>query len=136
MLYIDLQLINEPNLIGETIASYLLKAIPYLSEALKIDESIVSAMILKWNERLGTDKIEARQHLVRKIVETGAKFSDSLDDNDSKNKSESTFETLAKQLDIYGMYADFIILLQTFEFICFQTCSSNYQASPIITLSE
>ena len=107
MYIIDLQLINGHNLIGETIASYLLNVIPYLSEALKLDESTVSATILKWNERLGTDKIEARQHLARKILETGAKFSDSLDDNDSKNKAESIFETVAKQLDIYGMCKDF-----------------------------
>ena len=117
-MYIDLQFINGPNLIAETIAPYVPKVIPYLSEALELDESIVSTMIQKWNERLGTDKIEARQHLARKIVETGAKFSDSLDDNDSKHKSESTFENLAKQLDIYGMCRDFTILLQMFEFIC------------------
>ena len=101
---------NEPDLIAETIAPYVPKVIPYLSEALELDEFIVSAMIQKWNERLGTDKIEARQLLARKIVETGAKFSDSLDDNDSKNKTESIFETLAKQLDIYGMCRDFTIV--------------------------
>ena len=90
-------------MITEAIAQHVPKVIPYLSEVLELDESVVSAMIQKWNERLGTDKIEARQHLARKIVEMGAKFSDSLDDNDSKHQTESTFETLAKQLDIYGM---------------------------------
>ena len=90
-------------MITQAIAQHVPKVIPYLSEVLELDESIVSAMIQKWNERLGTDKIEARQHLARKIVEMGVKFSDSLDDNDSKHQTESTFETLAKQLDIYGV---------------------------------
>ena len=105
MLCIDLEL-NEHDLIAKTIAPYVPKVIPYLSEALELDESVVSPMIRKWNERFGTNKIEARQQLARKIVETGAKFSDSLDYN-SKHESESTFETLAKQLDIYGMCRDF-----------------------------
>ena len=104
-------------MIAETIAPYVPKVIPYLSEALELDKSIVSTMIEKWNERLGTDKLEARQHLARKIVETGAKFSDSLDYNDSKHQSESIFETLAKQLDIYGMCRDFTIV-KTFAFNC------------------
>ena len=87
---------------------YTPKVIPYLAEVLQIEDvsskvqtSSVGEMISSWNERLVQKEngtlIEPRRILARKLVEAGAKFSTSLD-----NAAKSTFETLAKELDVYG----------------------------------
>ena len=67
----------------------------------EVQSSSVGEMILSWNEGLvrkeKDELIEPRQILARKLVEVGAEFSTSLD-----NAAKSTFETLAKELDVYG----------------------------------
>ena len=84
--------------------------IRYLAEALEIHDvptSSVSEVISLWNEKLAkstssiTGKIEPKRMLARKLVEVGAKFCTSLDSG-RKFEAESTFETLAKKLDVYG----------------------------------
>ena len=74
----------------------------------KVQTSTVSEMILSWNERLVQKEkdtlIEPRRILARKLVEVGAKFSSSLD-----NAAKSTFETLAKDLDIHGKLIELYI---------------------------
>ena len=94
---------------------YTPKVIPYLAEALQVEDissevQSSSEMILAWNERLVRKTkdidalIEPRRILARKLVEVGAKFSSSLDDGHNVNAAVSTFETLAKDLDVHGKY--------------------------------
>ena len=89
---------------------YTQNVIPNLAEALQVDResmpsevqsSSVGEMILSWNEGLvrkeKDELIEPRRILARKLVEVGVEFSTPLD-----NVAKSTFETLAKELDVYG----------------------------------
>ena len=89
--------------------------IRYLAETLEIcdvDTSSVSELISIWNEKMAkrtsssTEKIEPKRVLARKLVEVGAKFCTSLDSG-RKFEAESTFEVLAKKLDIYGKSSDY-----------------------------
>ena len=62
-------------------------------------------MISLWNvESDSTHTIEPKRILARKLVEVGAKFSSSLDNGHKVKAAESTFETLAKDLDVHGKY--------------------------------
>ena len=63
-------------------------------------------MISLWNENLvksdSTHKFEPKRILARKLVEVGAKFCTSLDDGHKVKAAKSTFENLAKALDVHG----------------------------------
>ena len=94
---------------------YTPKVIPYLAEALQVEDissevqsSSVSELILSWNKRLVQKEsgalIEPRRILARKLVEMGAKFSNSLDNECKVKAAKSTFESLAKDLDVHGKY--------------------------------
>ena len=65
-------------------------------------------MISLWNEKLvesdSMHTIEPKRILARKLVEVGAKFSRSLKNGHNVNTAVSTFETLAKDLDVHGKY--------------------------------
>ena len=108
---------SEPNKIAKKVAPYIPEVIPYLVEALQLGENndpsqiqylSVSKMISLWNEKLvksdSMHTIEPKRILARKLVEVGAKFSTSLDDGHKGMAAMSTFETLAKDLDVHGKY--------------------------------
>ena len=87
--------------------------VKYLAETLEIHDvhtSSISELISIWNEKLvkstssSTGKIEPKRMLARKLVEVGAKFCTSLE---SGHEAVSTFETLAKKLDVYGKCSDY-----------------------------
>ena len=63
-------------------------------------------MISLWNEKLvksdSMHTIEPKRILARKLVEVGAKFSNSLENGHNVMAAMSTFETLAKDLDVHG----------------------------------
>ena len=101
--------------IAKELTSYTPEVIKYLAEALEIrdvDISSVSELISIWNERVvrstssSTGKIEPRRMLARKLVEVGAKFCTSLDSG-RKFEAESSFEALARKLDVYGKSNDY-----------------------------
>ena len=106
---------SDPTKIAKELTSCTPEVIKYLAEALEIrdvDTSSVSELISIWNERVvestssSKGKIEPRRMLARKLVEVGAKFCTSLDSG-RKFEAESTFETLARKLDIYGKFSDY-----------------------------
>ena len=89
--------------------------VKYLAETLEIHDvqtSSVSELISIWNKKLvkstssSTGEREPKRMLARKLVEVGAKFCTSLDSG-RKFEAESTFEALAKKLDVYGKYSDY-----------------------------
>ena len=89
--------------------------VKYFAEALEIHDvhtSSVSELISIWNEKLvkstssSTGKIEPKRMLARKLVEVGAKFCTSFDCG-CKFEAVSTFEVLAKKLDVYGKCSDY-----------------------------
>ena len=89
--------------------------VKYLAETLEIHDvhtSSISELISIWNKKLvkstssSTGKIEPKRMLARKLVEVGAKFCTSLESG-HKFEAVSTFETLAKKLDVYGKYSDY-----------------------------
>ena len=66
-------------------------------------------MISLWNKKLvkssGTENVEPRRMLARKLIEIGAKFCSSLDIS-CKIEAESLFESIAKDLDVHGNLID------------------------------
>ena len=104
--------------------------VKYLAKTLEIHDvytSSVSELISIWNEKLvkstssSTGKIEPKRMLARKLVEVGAKFCTSLESG-HKVEAVSTFETLARKLDVYGKYSDYKYI----DLICLNFFSSNY----------
>ena len=66
-------------------------------------------MISLWNKKLvkssGTENVEPRRMLARKLIEMSAKFCSSLDIS-CKVEAESLFESIAKDLDVHGNLID------------------------------
>lgn len=64
-------------------------------------------MISLWNKKLikscGTENVEPRRMLARKLIEMSAKFCSSMEIS-YKIEVESFFESLAKDLDVHGKF--------------------------------
>ena len=146
-MYTDLT-ISEYAWLATEIASYSPDIIPYFARALGLHEGhpcnetkeqFILKMLLTWNEKMvklcaeTKTEMELRRVLARKLLELGYEVS-SLPNHDVfkdlKQEMVTTFEKLAREVDVHGKYI-IVLLLHCYYFVLTFTHSINNKANSL-----